>query len=288
MTDIATPADGGQGAAAPAAAPVSAPAAPAAAPAPALSWLPGADEATVGYVQNKGWSEPGQVLEGYRNLEKLLGADRAGSTLIVPKADAPAEEWGKVYDRLGRPADPAGYNIDVPENIGSKDFARAAAAKFHELGLSQKQGEQLAAWWNSQATEAMTAQQQAAQERFTADDMALKRDWGAAYTQNLNQAQAAFRGLGVTAEQVDALSQAWGHKATMEFFQKIGSRMGEDSFVTGDKTEKFGQAMTPGQAKAEIDKLRQDKGFTAKLLNRDAEATDRWTRLHQFAYPEAT
>lgn len=292
MTDTATPAAGGQGAApeggtsAALATPAPAPAAPAAAPAgPAIPWLPSADDTTVGYLQNKGWTEPAQVLDGYRNLEKLLGADKAGNAVILPKPDATPEELGKFYDRIGRPADASGYKVDVPEGIGSKEFAQAAASKFHELGLTQKQGEQLAAWWNEQATSAVSAQQATAQEKFAADEHALKQDWGAAYTQNLNQAQAAVRGLGVTPEQIDALSSAMGHKATMEFFQKIGSRMGEDSFVTGDKTERFGSAMTPGQAKAEISLLRGDKNFVARLMNKDAEATTRWNQLHQYAYP---
>lgn len=293
MTDTATPAAGGQGAAseggtsAALATPAPAPAAPAAAPAgPAIPWLPSADEVTVGYLQNKGWTEPAQVLDGYRNLEKLLGADKAGNAVILPKPEASPEEMGKFFDRLGRPADASGYNVEVPEGIGSKEFAQAAASKFHELGLTKAQGEKLAAWWNEQATGAVNAQQASTQEKFSADDHALKQDWGAAYTQNLNQAQAAVRGLGVTPEQIDALSQSMGHKATMEFFQKIGARMGEDSFVTGDKTERFGSALTPGQAKSEIKALSQDKNFVARLMNKDAEATAKWNQLHQYAFPE--
>lgn len=288
MTDIVAPAPSGQGAA-PAAAPVAAPAPIAAAPAaltPGIAWLPNADEVTVGYLQNKGWTEPAQVVDGYKNLEKLLGADRAGNTVILPKADAAPEELGKFYDRLGRPTDAAGYKIPVPETGGSPEFAKAAAGKFHELGLTQKQGEALAGWWNEQAGSATQAQQVQAQQKFQADDAQLRTDWGQAYQQNLTQAQAAARGLGVTPEQIDAMSAAMGHKATMEHFQKIGSRMGESDFVTGDKLEKFGNALTPGQAKAEIQGLRDDKAFVAKLLSKDAEATAKWTRLHQFAFPE--
>jgi hypothetical protein len=255
-------------------------------PAPtALPWLPNADETTVGYVQNKGWTEPTQVLDGYRNLEKLLGADRAGNTVILPKPDAPADEVSKFYDRLGRPTDPAGYKIMVPEG-GDPKFAETAGKWFHEVGLSEKQGKAVAEKWNEYATAAKTSAEQAAQQRYQADDAALKTGWGQAYQQNVVQASAAVRALGVKPEEIDAMSQSMGHKATMEFFQKIGSRMGESSFVTGDKTERFGAAMTPGQAKAEIATLRSDKTFTAKFLAKDAEAMARWTQLHQYAYPE--
>lgn len=283
MSEVATPAAGGQGAAAPAA-PAAAPAAAAPA-APALSWLPSADETTVGYVQNKGWTEPGQVLDGYRNLEKLIGHDRAGRTVVLPKDDASADELNAFYGKLGRPATPDDYRIAAPTG-GDADFAKAAAAKFHELGLTSKQAAALVEWNNTQGEGLKAADLAAAQARFADDDRALKGDWGNAYTQNLNQAQAAVRGLGISAEQIDQLSSSLGHKATMELFQKIGSRMGEAEFVSGGKNEKFGQALTPGQAKAEISALRVDKDFTAKLLNRDAEAQAKWTRLHQFAFPE--
>jgi hypothetical protein len=247
--------------------------------------MPNADETTVGYIQNKGWKDPAQVLDGYRNLEKLLGADRAGNTVIIPKHDAAPEEMGKFFDRLGRPADASGYKIQMPEG-GDAEFAKTAGAWFHDLGLSEKQGNALAQKWNDYAASAKTTADQQAQARFQTEDASLKADWGQAYTQNVAQAQAATRGLGVTKEQIDNMSASMGHKATMEFFQKIGARMGEGSFVTGDKTQQFSNVMTPGQAKAEIQTLRSDRAFTAKLLSKDAEASQRWTQLHQWAFPE--
>jgi hypothetical protein len=287
MSEIVAPAPSGQGAA-PAAAPVAAApvaAAPAAAPSPAIPWLPSADEVTVGYLQNKGWTEPVQMLDSYRNLEKLMGADRAGNTVILPKADSSPEELGKFYEKLGRPTAATEYKVDVPEGA-PKEYADGFRNVAFELGLSQKQVEGLAKWNNGFAGAAGEQQKLAAQQRFQADDAALKADWGQAFTQNLGQAQAAVRGLGISAEQIDQMSGSMGHKATMELFQKIGSRMGESDFVTGDKLEKFGNALTPGQAKAEIQSLRDDRAFVAKLMSKDAEATAKWTRLHNFAFPE--
>jgi hypothetical protein len=72
----------------------------------------------------------------------------------------------------------------------------------------------------------------------------------------------------------------------MELFQKIGARMGEAEFVSGDRKEPFGNALTPAQAKDQINTLRADKDFVKKLMNKDAESTQKWTRLHQHAYPE--
>lgn len=305
MSDAVASADGGQGsasttsAALAAASPAAAPAAPAAptslqvSPAPttlpaapaAPSWLDGADETTVGYVQNKGWNDPKQVLEGYRNLEKLLGADKANNAVILPKPDATPKEMADFYNRLGRPSEPSGYNVPVPEG-GDKTLHEASLSKFHELGLTKTQGENLLNWYNEQVAQSGQAFEAQRTAAFQQEDMALKSEWGAAYTQNLAQAQAAARGLGLDPATIDKLADAMGHKATMNLLQKVGAGMGEDSFVTTGKG--FGTAMTPGQAKAEIQSLMSDKEFTSQYLKGNAEAKAKMERLHQFAYPEAS
>lgn len=264
------------------------PPAPAPAPAPtAPAWLTGADETTVGYVANKGWTEPKQVLEGYRNLEKLLGADKAGNAVIVPKEGATPEEQAAFFNRLGRPTDPAGYQIEVPQG-GNKDFATAAAAKFHELGLTKAQGEALAKWNNEQVGAFTTQTAAARQAEFEADDAALKTGWGQAFAQNVAQAQAGMRAMGLDAAAVDKLQGALGHKGTMEFLQKIGARTGEATFVAGSTETKFGNALTPGQAKARIAELRNDKDWVKRYQAGGMKSAEfnEMQRLQAFANPE--
>ena len=81
------------------------------------------------------------------------------------------------------------------------------------------------------------------------------------------------------------LAGALGHADTMRMLYSIGSKTGESEFVTGNSNN-FGNALTPAQAKAEIVQLKQDKGFTVKLLGKDSDALNRWTQLHKYAYPE--
>lgn len=283
MSDITAPADGGQGAPA---APVAAPAAVAPVVAPAApSWLEGADEITVGYVANKGWNEPKQAIESYRNLEKLMGADKAGNAVVLPKPDAAKPELDAFYNRLGRPAEPAGYGL---EKIAGADpeFSKTAGAWFHELGLTQKQGEALATKWSEHVGSMTTAGAEAKTNAFAADDAALKSSWGQAFAQNVAAAQAGARGLGLDNDTIDKLQGALGHKGTMELLHKIGSKVGESDFITGDGLEKFGNALTPGQAKAKIQERMSDKSFTTRYLNKDAEAVAEMKRLHEHAYPE--
>lgn len=247
-------------------------------------WLNGADETTVGYVQNKGWTDPRQVLDGYRNLEKLLGADKANNAVIIPKSIEDADGWNSLYDRLGRPSDPNGYGLKT--GVADPNFDQAISQKFHELGLTRAQGEQFGAWLGDMITQGQTSEAQQQQMAFAQQDVELRGEWGAAYTQNLNNAQVAARGLGLEAETIDKISGAIGHKATMELLARVGSGMKEDSFVTGNEANGFGSAMTPAQAKAEIQTLMQDRDFVSKYTSGNKDARDKMSRLHSFAYPE--
>lgn len=301
MSEIAST-DGGQGAAAAPAATsaaittAAAPAAPTgtqvtaaapAAPAPAAapSWLEGADETTVGYVQNKGWNDPKQVLDGYRNLEKLLGADKANNAVIIPKADADAKEWAAVYDRLGRPSSPDGYGLKFPEG-GNKEAQQAFLSKMHELGITKSQAEGLFNDINSRALNDVNARKAEAQARFQQEDQAVRAEWGQAYQKHLAQAQAAAKGLGLDSPTIDKLSSALGHKNTLTLLQKIGATMGEDSFVSPGSNTGFSNALTPGQAKAQIQSLMSDRDFTRQYMNGNSDARAKMEALHRYAYPE--
>jgi hypothetical protein len=301
MSEAIASTDGGQGAsAAPAAtgaavSTATAPAAPTgtqataapapAAPAAAPSWLNGADETTIGYVQNKGWNDPKQVLDGYRNLEKLLGADKANNAVVLPKHDADPKEWGAVYDKLGRPSTPEGYQVQFPDG-GDKNAQASLLAKVHELGLTKSQAEGLFGELNNRVTTQQNAAKADAQTRFQAEDQAIRAEWGQAYQQNLVQAQAAARGLGLDAPTIDKLAGALGHKATMGLLQKIGATLKEDSFVTPGSPQGFGSALTPGQAKAQIQTLMADRDFSSKYMQGNSEARAKMESLHQYAYPE--
>ena len=251
----------------------------------AFSWAQGADELTSGYIQNKGWDNPLKAVESYRNLEKLLGADKANNAVVIPRADADAKEWASVYDKLGRPSAPDGYKVPLPEG-GDPEFHKASMGKFHELGLTQKQGETLMNWYNESVMQQMQQVETQRAEMFNQEEAAVRQEWGAAYTQNLAQAQAAARGLGLNAETIDALSDTLGHKATMNLLAKIGTRLGEDSFVSGDVNNSFGNAMTPAQAKAQIQSLMSDKDFTTKYMSGNQDAKAKMAQLHAWAYPE--
>lgn len=244
-------------------------------------WLNGADELKVGYAQNKGWDSPMKVLDSYQNLEKLFGADKAGRTVVMPKE---GEDYGAFYDKLGRPTGPDGYKIDAAN--GDANYTKVLAEKFHELGLTKTQGEQFSGWLNEMMQNGQ--QNEAAQQTamFQAENQQLRSDWGAAYDKNVLIAREGVRSLGFDEASVSKIENAIGHKATMELFQKFGALLPEDNLVTAGSNSGFGSAMTPAQAKAEIQSLMQDRDFVGKYTSGAKDARDKMAQLHAYAYPE--
>jgi hypothetical protein len=249
---------------------------------PAVGWLPDADEVTVGYIQNKGWQSPADLLKSYQGAEKLIGVapDRV---VRLPGDTSTKEDLDAFYTKLGRPADPNGYEIKVPDGADDS-FAKAAAGKFHELGLSTKQAQELSKWYEGQGASMTEAQQQARAAANVEQQNALRQEWGAAYDSKLTQAREFARAAGIDAPTLDKLQDSMGFDGVMKFMATLGGKIGEANFNSADRTTNFG-VMTPGQAQAEIKTLQNDKDFRTKYLAGNADAVSRMKQLNAWAYP---
>ena len=291
MTDMAS-ADGGQGAA-----PTVAPVDPVntgaitqinnGTPAQPISWLQGADDATVGYVQNKGWTEPAQVLDGYRNLEKLLGADKANNAVVIPKGDADPKEWANVYDRLGRPTGPDGYKVALPEGADPA-FQKNISEKFFELGLTKGQGEAFSNWLHEAIATGRQQQEVQTLQSRQQDMIELQAEWGAAFNQNKAAVETGMLRLGVDEATADKIGDAIGWRAALNLFAKIGNQIGEQRFVSGEEKPGFGGPMTPAQAQARINELRADPAWSKAYLTGgpNSKENKEMQRLMGFVYGE--
>jgi len=244
------------------------------------NWYDSIEDADLkGYVQNKGWKDPVELANGYKNLEKLLG----GEKLPMPKGAEDKEGWGRVYDALGRPKSAEEYKLPVPDGDPG-NFAKAAAGKFHELGISQQQAEGLAAWWNEQQTGQMQQLQQQSAQKVEQDLGTLKTEWGTAWEENINLGQRAAKEFGLDASKLTAIENAMGTGEMLKFMARIGRGLTEHTFEGGKSTQGFG--MTPEAARARISSLQQDKEFSTKYIAGNADAQAEMQKLMKIAYPE--
>jgi hypothetical protein len=247
-------------------------------------WTSGFDDNIRGIVQTKGWKSPNDVINSYSNLEKLMGSDKAGRGVILPKDDAPPEEWGKFYQKLGRPENPDGYKLNVPDGA-SQEFANTAAKKFHELGITAKQGEQLAQWWNEHMGSAQHTYDEQFAQKSVIEIQDLKKEWGVKFDENAEIAKRAIRESGMSDDEAIAIERAIGIKKAAQVFSFLGKQFAE-SQAKGMDSGKSSFAATPSDAKAKIAALRNDQQWTSKYLNGDVDARAEFERLHRIAYPD--
>lgn len=233
-----------------------------------------------GYVQNKGWKDPAELAVGYQNLEKLLG----GEKIPMPKGADDTEGWNRVYEALGRPNTPADYGLKSPDGQET-DFSKAAATKFHELGISAQQAASLTEWWNAQNQAAVEAQNSTIAQNTEAQLSDLRKEWGGAYDENIEMGRRAAREFGLGQEKLSAIESAIGTGELVKLMAQIGRGMTEHTFEGGKSTgNSFG--MTPAAAQQRIGALKADPSWSAKYISGDADARAEMQRLMGLAFPE--
>lgn len=245
-------------------------------------WYGGFSEDLKGYVENKGWDSPASAIESYRNLEKLTGVP-ADRIVKLPGEGADPSEWNGVWDRLGKPGDASEYQF--PEG-GDTDFQDWARKAFHESNVPKGMAEKLIQAYDEFAEQITTQQAEEYQHSLAQQAESLKKEWGAAHDQYLQEASRAAKGLGFTAEAIDALESAMGYDGVMKFMRELGSKMGESEFVAGNSQAQMGNALTPAAARDRITALRSDKDFVARYAKGDISAKTEMERLHKMAYPD--
>lgn len=213
-----------------------------------------------------------KILSQYRNLEKLFGADKAGRTVELPNFEAEDDQAvaarNAFYEKLGRPKEGKDYDLAIPQGAKAAEFMdKWSRETFHKLGITSRQATELSKSY--QALEAAQAAEaaQADIQRFAEEDKALKTEWGAAYADKMAKASAAARGLGIKGEVIDALQSKAGYSDVMKMFAHISEKIGEDAFISGDKTN-TGNKLTPDEANAELNRLSRDKEFMASWMDK--------------------
>lgn len=225
------------------------------------------DEGTRTWAEAKGFKDPLAVVESAYNLEKLMGFDKAGRTIVVPDDKATPEQVAAFRAKLGVPEKADGYKLPIPEG-GDDAFAKTASAWFHEAGIPAKSAETLAAKWNDYAT--AVAQQQ--EDAFHADAekglKELQAEYGAAFEQNLELGKRAARQFipAKSDEERDAvlgkIQRAIGTKDFVRLFSSIGAGLAEGKNHTGE-----GQSLvlTPAQARQQLQELKSNPEWVKAL-----------------------
>ena len=256
------------------------PASEAPAAAQPASWYgDGVDDSTKGYIENNGWKAPKDVITGYQNLEKLLGHDRAGRTVTIPKEGEDASEF---YTKLGRPESPEKYNLgEGADTDAAKWYTKTA----FELGLSNHQAANLFQSFDQYTAQQLNEISAKKAENAQSELNEMKAKWGAAFEKNFNAARYGAEKLGFSDAELKSIQDAVGVQAMLERFSQVGLSYGEHAFQGSGSESGNSFVMSPQQALSKIDDLKLDNEFMKKYMSADKTAVERMTKLMKLAYP---
>lgn len=209
------------------------------------TWYDNAEGELKGYIQNKGWDDPLKAVKSYQELEKYRGANEDQLIKLPndPNEDGAMEE---VWNKLGRPESPEGYEIDVPDGAEiDSDRLNFYKDVAHKAGVTQEQFKKIAEadtqyWQNyvNQIQEEKAKQQEAEYE-------ALKKEWGSHAEEREELARRGLKSLlpeNVNKEELSAkIEEAIGTAATLKLFANAGDKLGrEDSIHDSGGDRPFG------------------------------------------------
>lgn len=232
------------------------------------------------------------------NLEKFVGADKAGRGVVMPKQDAKPEEWQEFYKKVGGvPEKPDGYKLPstVDQNMAAALNADPMVAAFkehaHKTGMPPVFFESAMEWY----VNAAKGKEQNFADEFSAkaeqDILDLKAEWkGVEFDKNTElgrRASKQFIPHETQDEFEDKLTRiegALGTKETLKLFASIGAAMGEHGFEGGDGGGGMSGGMSPESARVRISQLKGDSSFAAKLASGDTAARTEWDTLHKLGY----
>lgn len=204
------------------------------------------------------FSDVESLAKSYINARQMIGRDK----IAMPVTD---EDWGGVYDRLGRPADEMGYEMKTPEGVTFDETAQQnMRAMAHKVGLNQAQMEGMSEWVFSELQGRKSADDTSTQQAFDDSDAALKTEWGEKYDQNVNVALRAVEEFGGDefrdfVNKTKIGGQALGnHPAMIKMLADIGGKMMEGGKLEGSGT----LVQTPEEMQNEVDSLMAHPAYT--------------------------
>lgn len=213
------------------------------------------------WLKNKNYPDAEHALKSHRSLEQLMGADKAGRTVLIPRDDNDAEGWKALTSKLGVPEKPDDYKLPMPE--GTDDgFAKTASQWFHEAGVPPRMARFVAEKWNGWVAEQMKAGEAAETAESAKQMKALEAEWGKDAAINIELSRRGFREFGqkfgLDAAAMKKAESVLGAANLVKFFHGLGSLNSESSFA-GNEGGGPGFGASKDSIQAQISQFRNDR-----------------------------
>lgn len=222
-----------------------------------------------GHLVNRGWDKKtapeaaAEAIKAWRAAEKFVGAP-ADEIVRVPKAANDEAGWNAVWSKLGKPAEAKGYDFsDIKFSDGTpldEAFANTMRDVAFKLNLPKDTAAAVTREFAKFMDSAEASDKTESAAKLALEKTELAKNWGANFEANKFVASQAAKALGIDPATVSALEGVVGYAKIMEMFRNIGSKIGEDKFITGDRGGSPG-VMTREQAVARRAELVADKAW---------------------------
>ena len=204
-----------------------------------------------GWLSNKKYESPEMAAKAAWSLERLLGADKADRTFVLPKDDTDAEGIKAFRAKIGVPETPEGYKLPLPEGQTDDAFAKAASKWFHANGVPAKAAEGIVKEWNTFMQGEMQRMDQLEKAQAEAKLNDLKTEWAHNFDE---RAELGRRGLKAIGEQsglddsdLKKLESAIGTDKILKMFWKLGEVGKEGTGTGGNHGGQFGTSKQSAQ-----------------------------------------
>jgi hypothetical protein len=202
--------------------------------------------------------------KSYVSTKKMVGTDK----LSLPGKDAKPEDWQAVLEKIGeanpelaRPKTAEEYQIEVPEGmetIFTDERVANIRQTAHAMGLTQKQVSEYVRVETESVAKELEQFQLEEEKTRDEDNLALKKEWGAAYDDRLHAAnRLVAEAFGVNkSEQLEFLQEFGNNPRFIRFAANVGLKLNESTSLVAQLTSK-----TPHEAAARIKELQETPGY---------------------------
>ena len=174
-------------------------------------------------------------VKSYLHSQKLVGADK----IPIPNKYATDEDWNAVYEKLGKPKSPDGYEYNLPKETKLDDNSlKAFSAEAHKLGLLPKQAQGIIKYYNDLAGASETEANNKAEAARTEAEKNLRKEFGSTYNDRIMaDKKLATTTLGkefLNNTILQDVSNLCDNPTVVKAFADLAAQMSEDNIVKGD------------------------------------------------------
>ncbi len=179
------------------------------------------------------------LVKSYISAQSMVGAEKIA--LPSGKNDTP-EYWNQIYDKLGRPKDPEGYQFDkppLPDGLAYNDGLEKSFKKAcHELGILPKQAQGLFKFYNDFVLESYKAASEASERAYEEGEKKVREIFGSKADEAILGANRVLKTFGGSPEEVAAVAERYGNDPLIvAMLARIERGLREDALVRGEKPD---------------------------------------------------